>query len=159
MTMVTPAFTSLTAAVLVTAFSGGLVLAARPANKDQAVAMVEKAVAYIKTQGPDEAYPAIDDNSGQFVDQDLYVVVYGLDGKLLALGADKTRIGTNQIGDKDPDGKAFVKERIELAATPPSFWQQYKFMNPVSKRVEPKQMCCERLEATVVCAGVNGAAG
>lgn len=51
-------------------------------------------------------------------------------------------------------GKAFVQERVELAATQPSFWQQYKFMNPVSKTVEPKEMYCERLAATVVCAGV-----
>jgi cytochrome c len=61
--------------------------------------------------------------SGQFVDHDVQVVAYGLDGKVLAHGADKTRIGTNQMGDKDPDGKAFVKERIELQ---PSFWQQFR---------------------------------
>jgi hypothetical protein len=29
----------------------------------------------------------------------------------------------------------------------------------VSKKVEAKQMYCERLEASVVCAGVYGAAG
>jgi cytochrome c len=27
-------------------------------------------------------------------------------------------------------------------------------MNPVSKTVEPKQMYCERLNETVVCAGI-----
>ena len=64
------------------------------------------------------------------------------------------RIGTNQIDDKDPDGKAFVKERVELAKEQPSFWQSYKFMNPVTKKVEPKQMYCERLDETVVCGGV-----
>ena len=46
-----------------------------------------------------------------FVDRDLYIVVYGLDGMALAHGANAKRIGTNQIADKDPDGKAFVKER------------------------------------------------
>jgi cytochrome c len=75
MTIVTRAFTSLAAAVLVTALGGGLVLAAQPSTKDQAVAMVKKAVAYIKAEGPDKAYPAIDDHSDQFVDYDLYVVV------------------------------------------------------------------------------------
>ena len=44
-----------------------------------------------------------------------------LDGVVLAHGANAKRIGTNQIADKDPDGKAFVKERVELAATHPSF--------------------------------------
>jgi cytochrome c len=156
MSMVTRAFTSMAVACLIAAlgFAGGTASAAPPASKDEAVAMVKKAVAYIKTEGPDKAYPAIDDQAGQFVDRDLYVVVYGLDGKVLAHGADKARIGTNQIDAKDPDGKAFVKERVELALTQPSFWQGYKFMNPVSKKVEPKQMYCERFDATVVCAGI-----
>ena len=49
---------------------------------------------------------------------------------------------------------AFVKERIELARKQPSFWQDYKFANPVSKKMEPKQTYCERLEQTAVCGGV-----
>ena len=81
-------------------------------------------------------------------------MVYGLDGVVLAHGANADRIGTNQIDDKDPDGKAFVKERVELAATHPSFWQTYKFMNPVTQKVEPKEMYCERLDQTAVCGGV-----
>ena len=129
-------------------------IAAQGATKDEAVAMVKKAVAYIKAKGPESAYTVIDDQSGQFVDRDLYVVVYGMDGTVLAHGANKARIGTNQIGDKDADGKPFVKERVTLAETQPSFWQNYKFMNPATKRVEPKQMYCERLEATVVCGGI-----
>ncbi len=132
----------------------GSALAVGGASKDEAVAMVKKAVAYIKSEGPKTAYPAIDDQSGQFVDRDLYIVVYGMDGTVLAHGANKARIGTNQLGDKDPDGKAFVKERVTLAETQPSFWQSYKFMNPATKTVEPKDMYCERLEQTVVCGGV-----
>ena len=35
--------------------------------------------------------------------------------------ADKTRIVVNLLHDKDVDGKEFVKERVELAKTEPSF--------------------------------------
>jgi signal transduction histidine kinase len=133
---------------------GGMASAATGATKDEAVAMVKKAVAAIKSEGPDKAYAEISNPTGPFVDRDLYIVVYGLDGMVLAHGADKKRIGTNQMNDKDADGKEFVKERIELAKTHDSFWQSYKFMNPVTKKVEPKQMYCERLEQTVVCGGV-----
>jgi signal transduction histidine kinase len=77
-----------------------------------------------------------------------------MDGMVLAHGADKKRIGTNQLNDKDADGKEFVKERVELAKKEPSFWQTYKFMNPVTKKVEPKQTYCERLDKTVVCGGI-----
>ncbi len=128
--------------------------AATGATKDEAVAMVKKAVAFIETEGPSNAYPEITNPSGRFVDRDLYIVVYGLDGMVLAHGADAKRVGTNQIDDKDPDGKAFVQERVQLAATHPSFWQTYKFMNPVTHTVEPKAMYCERLAETVVCGGV-----
>jgi cytochrome c len=133
---------------------GGFALAATSATKAEAVAMVKKAVATIKGEGPDKAYAEIDDPKGPFVDRDLYIVVCRMDGVVLAHGAYKTRIGTNQLNDKDPDGKEFLKERINLAKTGPSFWQSYKFMNPVTQHVEPKQMYCERLNDTVVCGGV-----
>ena len=129
-------------------------LAQTGATKDEAVAMVKKAVAFIMTEGPANSYPEISNPRGRFVDRDLYIVVYGLDGMVLAHGADAKRVGTNQINDTDPDGKAFVKERVELAATQPSFWQSYKFMNPVTHDIAPKEMYCERLEQTVVCGGV-----
>ena len=133
---------------------GGMAIAAAGATKDEAVAMVKKAVNAIKTEGPDKAYPEISNPKGPFVDRDLYVVVYLMDGMVLAHGANAKRIGTNQIDDKDPDGKEFVKERIELATMHQSFWQSYKFMNPVTQAVEPKEMYCERLDQTVVCGGV-----
>ena len=148
----------LSLAGLAAAFVGAMsicgVALAAGASKDDAVAMVKKAVSAIKTEGAGKAYPEISNPTGAFVDRDLYVVVYGLDGMVLAHGANAGRVGTNQIADKDPDGKAFVQERVDLAATHPSFWQSYKFMNPVTHKVEPKQMYCERLEQTVVCGGI-----
>lgn len=127
---------------------------ATPATKEQAVAMVQNAVAFIKAQGPDKGYAAIDDKSGQFVRGDLYIAVVGLDGTLLAYGGDGQRVGENVMNLKDTDGKEVVKERVELAKQEPSFWQSYKFINPLTKKIEPKQMYCERLNETVVCGGV-----
>jgi cytochrome c len=138
------------------AMPNGAVIAAEPATKEQAVAMVQKAVAAIKADGPDKAYAEIDNKSGPFVDGDLYIAVVGLDGVLLAYGADGPRVGDNVMNLKDVDGKEVVKERMALAKTQPSFWQSYKYMNPVTKTVEPKQMYCERLDETVVCGGVYG---
>jgi cytochrome c len=132
----------------------GAALAAAGATKEEAVAMVKKAVAAIKAEGTEKVYAEISDPQGAFVDRDLYVVVYRMDGLVLAHGADKSRIGVNLIHDKDVDGKEFVKERIDLAKTEPTFWQSYKFMNPVTKAIESKEMYCERLNETVVCGGV-----
>jgi cytochrome c len=124
------------------------------ATKEEAQAMVKKAVAYIKEQGPDKAYPEISDRSGKFVDRDLYVVVYGLDGKVLAHGGNAKLVGKEMIDAQDVDGKFFVKERVELARKEGTFWQDYKFVNPTDKKVEPKEMYCERVGETAVCGGI-----
>lgn len=124
------------------------------ATKDEAVAMVKKGVAFIKANGKDKGYAEISNKSGSFRASDLYLVVYGLDGVVRAHGANEKMIGKNLIDLKDIDGKPFVKERVELAQAKSSFWQDYKFTNPETKKIEPKQMYCERLDDTAVCGGV-----
>jgi signal transduction histidine kinase len=124
------------------------------ASKDEAVAMVKKGVSYVKTNGKDKGYAEISNKKGQFIDRDLYLVVYGLDGTVFAHGANEKQVGHNLIDLKDIDGKLFVKERVELAQKQPSFWQEYKFTDPVTRKIEPKQMYCERLDDVVVCGGV-----
>jgi cytochrome c len=124
------------------------------ATKDEAVAMVKKAVAFIGAQGAEKAYAAFNKKDGGFTDRDLYVVVYGLDGKVLAHGANEKLIGKDMLDAQDVDGKYYVKERTELARKQADFWQDYKFVNPTSKKIEPKQMYCQRLGETAVCAGV-----
>jgi cytochrome c len=146
--------TKLPAVLAVAVFLGGSAFAAERATKDEAQAMVKKAVAFVKAQGADKGYTEISNKAGQFIDRDLYIVVYGLDGKVLAHGANEKLIGQNLIDAKDVDGKLFVKERAELGRTQASFWQDYKFVDPLSKKVEPKQMYCERLDETVVCGGI-----
>jgi cytochrome c len=128
--------------------------AADGAGKDDAVAMVKKAVSFIKEQGADKAYPEFTGKDAKFIDRDLYVVVYQLDGKVLAHGSNAKFVGKDLIDAQDVDGKLYVKERVEMAAKQPSFWQDYKFVNPVTKKVEPKQMYCEKVENTAVCAGI-----
>ncbi len=147
-------------ASLISAFVVSLVLvrsaamAADGASKDDAVAMVKKAVAFIKEQSADKAYAEFTNKDAKFIDRDLYVVVYQLDGKVLAHGSNPKFVGKDMSDAQDVDGKLYVKERVEMASKQPSFWQDYKFVNPVSKKVEPKQMYCEKLDNTAVCAGI-----
>jgi signal transduction histidine kinase len=144
----------LISALAVTLALGTAAVAADGASKDDAIAMVKKAVTFIKEQGPEKAYPELTNKAGKFVDRDLYVVVYRLDGTVLAHGSNEKFVGKDLSDAQDVDGKLYVKERVELAGKQASFWQDYKFVNPVSKKVEPKQMYCERLENTAVCAGI-----
>jgi len=68
-----------------------------------------------------------------------------MNGKCLAHGQRRNFVGINTIGLKDVDGKEFMKERIELMKNNTSAWQDCKFMNPVSKQIEPKSMYLERV--------------
>ena len=149
------------AAALACGLTTALLLAAAPvsakegnAGKDDAVASVKKGVAYIKANGRDKGYAEISNKQGSFIDRDLYLVVYGLDGTVRAHGANEKMVGKNLIELKDVDGKPFVKERVDLAQSKGTFWQDYKFTNPVSKKIEPKSMYCEKLEDAVVCGGI-----
>jgi cytochrome c len=132
----------------------GPALAGDKAGKPEAEAMVKKAVAFLKANGAEKAYGEFDNKEGQFTDRDLYIVVYDLSGKCLAHGANAKLIGKDLSDSQDIDGKYFVKERAELAKTKQSFWQDYKFANPVTKKIEPKEMYCERVDDVAVCGGV-----
>ena len=124
------------------------------ATKPEAEAMVKKGVAYAKANPRDKLYADINRKDGPFTDRDLYLVAYGRDGVVMAHGANPKMIGKNLMEIKDVDGKAFVKERVEMAKTRPSFWQEYKFTNPVSGKIEPKAMYCEPAAEIIVCGGV-----
>jgi cytochrome c len=145
----------LISAAALCALTTSVVLADGPnATQADATAMVKKGVSFIKASGKDKGYAEVSNKGGQFIKNDLYLVVYGLDGTVRAHGANEKMIGKNLIDLKDVDGKAFVKERVELAQAKGTFWQDYKFTNPVSKKIEPKSMYCEKLEDAVVCGGI-----
>jgi len=142
------------AALTIFAGLGVAASAAEFATKEEAQAMVAKAVAFVQAQGPDKAYAEFTGKNAAFVDRDLYVVVYAMDGKVLAHGANAKLVGKDMLDATDVDGKYYVKERLALAAKKADFWQDYKFVNPVTKKIEPKQMFCHPLPDTAVCAGV-----
>jgi signal transduction histidine kinase len=135
--------------------SPGAVLAAeKPGTANEAVAMVKKAIAYIKANGRDKAFAEFSNQKGQFVDRDLYVTVYDLNGTCLAHGFNNKMVGKNMIDLKDPDGKPFVKERNELAKTKSQFWVDYKYINPTTKQIQGKSMYTEKVGDILVCCGI-----
>ena len=63
--------------------------------------MVKRGVAFIKAEGAEKGYAEITNKKGSFVDRDLYLVVYGLDGMVLAHGAgriSRRSVGTTVFG-------------------------------------------------------------
>jgi len=128
--------------------------AADAGTKEEAVAMVKKAIEYIKANGNEKAFAEFSNPKGQFVDRDLYIVVYDMNAKCLAHGQKKSMVGKELIDFKDVDGKEFMKERVALMKANTTAWQDYKFMNPVTKQIEPKSMYLERFGDLIVGCGI-----
>ena len=142
-------------ALAAAAIAGTSWAAGDAATAPEAVAMVKKGVAFIKANGKEKGYAAIIDRDNKdFHDRDLYLAVHKLDGTAVAHGTNEKMVGKNFIEMKDIDGKEYIKERVELAKTKASFYTDYKFPNPVTKKIEAKTSYCERLDDTVVCGGV-----
>lgn len=132
----------------------GSALAADQGTAAEAEAMVRKAVAHIKAAGPEKAYDEFT-NGKSFKDRDLYIIVYDLNGKNLAQGANPKLVGKDLIGLKDPDGKPLIQMFIDLAKTKGKGWVEgYKFLNPVSQKIEGKAMYLERVGDTLVGCGI-----
>jgi signal transduction histidine kinase len=139
---------------LVMILGASMGFAAEAGTKEEAVALVKKAIDYIKANGRDKAFEEFSNPKGQFVDRDLYIVVYDMNAKCLAHGQKKSMVGKELIDFKDVDGKEYMKERIALMKANNTAWQEYKFTNPVSKKIEPKEMYLEKFEDVIVGAGV-----
>jgi cytochrome c len=147
-------FAGIVVGCLVIAGAGTSRAEEKPGTREEAVAMVKKAIAYLKANGKDKAFAEISNPKGRFVDRDLYVTVYDLNGTCLAHGFNQKMVGKNMIDLKDPDGKPFVKERNEMAKTRDQFWIDYKYINPTTKQIASKSMYTERFGDILVCCGV-----
>lgn len=121
-------------------------------TKITAVNFVKEAITFAKANGKDAVIKAT--NEGKFKDGDIYLTLYDMDGKCLAHPASPARIGQSFLNDKDPDGKLFVKERIELVKTKGSGWQSYKFTNPQTKKKDIKEAYNELYDGIIYSCGV-----
>ena len=145
----------MTAAALVLGATLGLSAAAQEVRvtPKEAEAMVKKGVVAIKANR-DQALKEMSDKNGPYVDRELYLTVYKMDGVALAHGANAKFIGKNMIELRDANGKAHIQERLELVKTKSAFWQEFTFLNPLNKKIEPKLMYCEKADELVVCGGI-----
>jgi len=109
--------------------------AAEFASYDEAKAMAERAVAFVKSEGKDKAFAAFNSGTDGFKDRDLYVFVYAKDGVCVSHGANTAMVGKPLIGLKDADGKEIVKD---IVAIPTTGWVDYKWRNPATQEIMKK---------------------
>jgi cytochrome c len=108
------------------------------ATPEETKAFVEKAVAYIKQVGPEKAYADFSRPDGGFVQGELYMFCYAFDGMNIAHGGNPSFVGKNLISVKDPDGFQVNAEIIKLRQSKGEGWIDFKWPNPLSKKIEAK---------------------
>ena len=129
--------------------------AAEKGSANEAVAMVKKAVALIKSDGKEKAFAAISDPANKdFHDRDLYIYVYDLNGVAVAHGVNPKLVGKNLLDMKDNEGKAMIQEMVKVAKEKGSGWVDFKWPNPVTKAVEAKSGYVERAGDLLVGSGI-----
>lgn len=134
---------------------GSASMAADRGSQDEAVAMVKKAVAYIKANGKEKAFADFANTANKdFHDRDLYIFVYDMNGVNLAHGNNPKMVGKNLMDMKDNDGVPIIKSFIDTAKTKGKGWVDYKWPNPVTKAVEAKSSYIEKVDDMIVGAGI-----
>jgi signal transduction histidine kinase len=118
----------------------------------EAQAMVKKAIQHYDKVGKDKAMADFSKSPGPFVDRDLYVVVDAMDGLVLAHINPKI-LGRNMIDLRDADGRYQIRERLDAARNGVSGWQDFKFFNPVTRKIEPKRTYWEKHDNLVFACG------
>ena len=123
-------------------------------SAEEAVALVQRAVDSLAENGAASTFDDILNPLGGYTDRDLYVVVYDMNGRNLAHGANPKLVGQNLMDAKDGAGKLYVRERVEMLRAQGPCWQDYTFLNPVSKQMEPKSMYLERINELIIGCGI-----
>ncbi|HEX8613812.1 MAG TPA: cache domain-containing protein [Telluria sp.] len=107
-------------------------------NPADAVAMVEKGVAFLQKNGKEALITAINSKSPEFVNENTYLTMRALDGTQLAHPTNPKLVGKNMVVLPDADGKLFRKEIIDLAQKSGKGWVDYRYNNPTSGQIEKK---------------------
>jgi cytochrome c len=122
-------------ALAVPAFAGQ----AERGTREEAIAMVERAVALYEAEGVDALIAAImDSGNAGFHDRDLYPVLLDFEHNMLAHGAKAALVGKNLANFTDIDGVKINQEAQKVATTEGAGWISYKWQNPTTNQIEQK---------------------
>jgi cytochrome c len=132
----------------------GQAIAAEKGTAAEAEAMVQKAIDYYKANGKDKTLAEISNPKGQFIQGDLYLFVWDMNGVVIAHGTNPKLIGKDMSQLKDVDGVRFVYDGVQLAKTQGKGWVDYKWSNPTTQKVEAKSTYVVKVDDMVFCCGI-----
>ena len=128
--------------------------ATEPSEKD-AIAMVERGVAYLKAHGKEELIKKIALKDPDFVQGSLYLYLRDIkSGILLVHPINPAIVGKDLVDVPDANGKVYRREIIERAQKQGKGWVDYMYKNPANGKLEPKTTYFMRVGEIVLEAGI-----
>ena len=136
-------------------FSAVSVRAEEYGTKDEAVALVNKAIEFVKANGKEKALEEFNKSESQFIDRDLYVIAADAEeGTRLSHPYKPALVGKNVFDAKDIDGKAYGEEIMEIAQGAGEGWVSYKFTDPKTQKIGDKETYVKVVDGLIIYCGV-----
>ena len=123
----------------------------RMAARDQAVALVERAVQHLKAKGPERAYADFETSNSAFMFAEYYVYVLDFNAHVYV---HPTLKGKNVMDLADSDGKTFFQPIIASARSFGKGWEDYRWLNPITQKIEQKSAYFQRVGDIVIACGI-----
>lgn len=115
---------------------------------------VQKAIEFYKKTGKAVALAEISNLKGAFVKGEMYVFVLNLKGTMLAHGTNEKYIGVDFSEVRDADGRAFVREILDVANAKGDGFVDYKWIDSPTKENLPKHAYFEKVDDLIFCSGI-----
>ena len=118
--------------------------------------MLQKAVEHYKAVGRKQAFEDFTGKKAPFFDRDLYVVCV-TNRAITANGGFPQYVGMSPDAWKDADGKPLGKAMWDAVATKNEASVEYNWLNPVSKKSEPKISYLAKIDSDLCAVGAYNA--
>jgi signal transduction histidine kinase len=137
----------LVAAMAMFCIAGGAAVPARAdafGTKEEAVALVHRAIAHVAEVGMAKAAPEFMDRDGKFFDRDLYLIIIDKAGIRVVHGQNPKLVGKTYYDAIDVNDKPYGKEVQQIAEGPGKGWFSFTFKDPITGKLLPKDNYVER---------------
>ena len=104
-------------------------IASSSVSSEDLVIFVEEAYEYANINGKEVALREFNDPNGQFIDGELYIFAYDLEGNTLSLPFQPEIVGTNRWNNTDSSGTAYIQDVISTAQSGGGF-TTYQYADP-----------------------------
>lgn len=122
-------------------------------SAEEAIELVERAVAYRQRTSKDVFLRDLTDASKGFYDRDMYVFALDENGTYLAFGGNPGKVGTRVQDIAGIDGDGLLQSIVTQADYEPG-WVEYDITNPTTGKVQTKMSFVQKVDGRYVGCGV-----